>query len=277
MVAIRRDRRSLAARDFLVFEATSGCDRLLRAACGKSEVAFARINPLHGWHYSQSLNLAKTDRLDARMLARFGAERHPPATPPEERARVELGQLNQRRDQLRRMITQEKNCLRACVLDLVKRAITASLRSLAAQVSAIATAIAAHLRAHPVLAAAAALLQSIPGVGVVTASELLAYLPELGQIDRRAIASLGGLAPKARESGKFKGKRQLGPGRRHVRKALYMAAKRALRHKSDFTPFIERMFAKHKAGKVTIIAIARKILTIANAILRSGEPYKTPT
>ena len=157
-----------------------------------------------------SRNLAKTDRVDARMLARFGAERHLEPTPPEDPARAELGELNQRRDQLKRMETQEKNRLIGCSHPVIKRTIKASLKGLAAQVRDINALIAAHLQTHPALGAQARLLQTIPGIGKVTSTELLAHLSPLGQIDRRAVASLGGLAPRARDSGKFKGVRTLG-------------------------------------------------------------------
>lgn len=286
-VTVRRFLRSLSGEDFLIFEGeaipaigprggpNAGCDRGLREACAKGGTAYARINPLHGWHYAQSLNLAKTDRLDARMLARLGAERRPEPTPPDDPARAELGVLNQRRDQLKRMETQEKNRLSGCAHQAVKCTIKASLKVLATQVRDIDALIAAHLQAHPKLGAQARLLQTIPGIGKVTSTELLAHLSQLGQIDRRAVASLGGLAPKARDSGKFYGKRALGPGRRHVRKALYMAAMNALRHKGPFNNTVARMRAAGKAPKVIIVALARKLLTIANAILRTGQPFRT--
>ena len=128
----------------------------------------------------------------------------------------------------------------------------------------------------PQLAEQAGLLRSIPGIGQITAVELLAHLPQLGALDRRSVASLGGLAPKARESGKYRGKRRLGPGRWHIRSALYMAALSGLRHPTHFGGMAQRMRAAGKPGKVIAIAIARKILTIANAILRSGKPFQTP-
>ena len=105
------------------FPTRSGCDRVLRGACGKAGIAFARVNPAHSWYFAQSLNLPKTDRVDARMLARLGAERQPEPTPPDDPARSALGELNQRRDQLTRMQTQEKNRLRGCANALVKRMI----------------------------------------------------------------------------------------------------------------------------------------------------------
>jgi transposase len=258
---------------FLVFEATSRYDRALHGAAAAAGVPHARINPLHGWHFAQSLNLPKTDRIDARMLARLGAERQLEPAPACDPARVELAALSQRRDQLKRMETQEKNRLADTAHPLLRRDLRASLKALEKRRVRIEAAIAAHLGKSPRLSAQAGLLRSIPGIGSVTAVDLLAHLPQLGGIDRRAIASLGGLAPRARESGKFRGKRRLGPGRRHIRRALYMAAMPALRHPHLFGGMAERMRAAGKPGKVIIIAIARKILTIANAILRSNTPF----
>lgn len=272
--AIGRWLAGFAPEDFLVFEATSGCDAALRAAAEARGQAFARVNPLHAWHFAQSLNLAKTDRVDARMLARFGAERQPAATPVADGAREALRELSQRRDQLRRMETREKNRLSACRLALVARDIRAELANLARRIARIEQAIAEHLERHPHLGKAAALLRTIPGIGPVVAVELVAHLPELGQTDRRAIASLGGVAPKARDSGKYRGKRFLGDGRRHVRKALYMAGLSALRHDGFLGEFVQGLRARGKPGKVSVMAVARRLLVIANAVLRDGTAFR---
>jgi transposase len=264
----------LGPEDVLVFEATSGCDRALIAALSARGQDFARLNPLQAWHFAQSLNLAKTDRVDARMLARLGAERRPEPTPAADPAREELRQLSQRRDQLKRMETQERNRLSACRLPLVARDIRAELANLARRLRKIEQAIADQVGRHPPLAAAIGLLRTIPGLGPVTAVELVAHLPELGQTDRRGVASLAGLAPKARDSGKYRGKRFLGEGRRHVRKALYMAALSGLRHDGFLADFVRRMRARGKPGKVIVMAVARRLLTIANAVLRDGAPFR---
>lgn len=258
----------------LVFEATSRCDRLLRSEATAAGVAFARVNPLHGWHFAQSLNRPKTDRTDAAVLAQMGAERRLAPTPEPAPAVQELGQLARRRDQLKRMETQEKNRLAEAAPALVRADIRAVLDVLGRRIARVEAAIRAHLSAHPALKEQAALLSTIPGVGQVTAVTLLAHLPQLGALDRRQVASLGGLAPRAKESGRLKGQRRLGPGRRHVRKSLYMAALSGLRHPHLFGGMATRMRAKNKPGKLIAIAIARKILTIANAILRTGKPFK---
>lgn len=271
--AIRGWIAPIAPDSFLVFEATSRYDKTLQAEARAACLPFARINPLHGWHFAHSLNLPKTDRTDARMLARFGAERHPAETPAMDPAWVTLAALSQRRDQLRRMETQEKNRLGETTIPVLRRDLQASLRVLAGRVSWIEALIRAHLQAHPHLAGQALLLRSIPGIGPVAAVELLAHLPQLGLLDRRAIASLAGSAPRARESGKFKGKRSLGPGRRHIRRCLYLAALSAIRHPHLLGGAASRLRDAVKPGKVIAIALARKILTIANAVLRDAKPY----
>ena len=268
--------RGLGARDFLIFEATSLCDGPILRCASAAQVPFHRLNPLHGWHFSRSLNLPKTDRVDAWMLARMGAERRLERSAPLDPERAELAELNTRRDQLKRMETQEKNRLGKTVSSAVKADIRATLRMLARRIARIEAGITGFLRARPECARAVALLESIPGVGRVTSVTLLSAMPELGQCDRRAIASLGGLAPKARESGKWRGHRAIGQGRRHVRRALYMAALSALRHRSFCTPWVRALREKGKPGKVIAIAVARKILTIANAVLRDQTPFKAP-
>jgi transposase len=260
--------------EVVVYEATSRCDRPLRLALDEAGHPGVRLNPLHAWHFARSLNLPKTDRVDAAMLARFGAERQPAPDPALDTAREELRALHQRRDQLKRMEVQEKNRLSACTLPLVGRDIRAELRGLARRVRRIEAAIADHLARHPELAAAERLLRSIPAIGAVTALTLVAHLGELGQVDRRAIASLAGLAPRARESGRYQGRRVLGEGRRHVRRALYMAALTALRHPGFLADFVARMKAAGKPGKVILMAVARRLLTVANAVLRDGVPFQ---
>jgi transposase len=264
----------LGPDDTVVYEATSGCDRALRVALRAARRAGVRQNPLHAWHFARSLNLPKTDRVDAAMLARLGAERQPDPDAPLEPEREELRELVQRRDQLKRMETQEKNRQSGATLALVRKDIAAELANLARRIARIEEAIAAHVASHPTLAEEDRLLRSIPGIGPVTATMLLAHLPELGRLDRRAIASLAGLAPRAHESGKYRGRRFLGDGRRHVRSALYMAGLGTMRHPGFLADFIRRMKEAGKPGKVVVMAVARKLLTIANAILRKGEPFR---
>lgn len=264
----------LGAEDRVVFEATSRCDRALREALRTSAAAGVRVNPLHAWHFARSLNLPKTDRVDAAMLARLGAERRLEPGMTRSPEQEELRALVQRRDQLKRMETQEKNRLGDNPPPCVAEDVRALLAELARRVAAFDKAIAAHVAGRPLLREASRLLRSIPGIGAVTAAVLLGDMPELGAADRREIASLGGLAPRAHESGRMRGRRFIGAGRRHVRRALYMAALSALRHPGFLADFVARQKAERKPGKVILIAVARKLLTVANAVLRTGEPFR---
>lgn len=272
--AIRDWLQALRAETVLVCEATSGCDgTLLRVASALNQPVH-RANPLHCFHFARSLNLAKTDRVDARMLARYGAERRPEPTPPGQVARAELAELVGRRHQLKRMETQEKNRRAKSRLRAVRADIDGVLTGLATRIRRIERAIRVHVAAHRGLARDAALLATIPGIGPVASSVLLAAMPELGTMDRRQAASLGGLAPRARESGRWKGTRHLGDGRRIVRRVLYMAAVGQTRRNSPFAATVERMRKAGKPGKVIVIALARKILTIANAVLRDQKAFR---
>lgn len=280
--AISRWLGGLGADDLVVFEATSGCDRALRRALRSSATAGAQLNPLHAWHFARSLNLPKTDKVaqdarfqrDAAMLARLGTERQLEPGTAIAAEREELRALVQRRDQLKRMETQEKNRLGDDPPPLVAADIRAVLAALASRVAAFDKAIAAHIARHPELARASALLRSIPGLGPVTAAVLLGDMPELGHACRREIASLGGLAPRAHESGRMRGRRFIGAGRRHVRRAMFMAALSILRFPGFLAGFVARQKAAGKPGKVIRIAVARRLLTVANAILRTGEPFR---
>lgn len=274
--AIRLWLTELAPIKLPVFEATSGCDGHLMRAAAALDRPFCRSNPLHAWHFAQSLNLPKTDRVDARMLARMGAERQLPASPAFIAERAELAELNSRRDQLKRMETQEKNRLRKTITVAVQTDIRAVLADLSRRIAGIEGQIARFLQAHPATASAVRLLESIPGIGRVASVTLVSLMPELGSCDRRAVASLGGLAPKARESGKWRGHRGIGAGRRQVRRVLYLAALSTLRHDSLCSAKVERMRAARKPGKVIAIALARTILTIANAVIKQGKPFLKP-
>ena len=258
----------------LVFEATSGCDGLLERMATAAGRPYRRLNPLHGWHFGRSLNLPKTDRVDARMLARIGAERTLEPSPGFDAARAELAELIGRRDQLKRLETQEENRLGKTWSASVADSHRAMLEVVRRQVAEAERAIEAFLRNHPELGRKARLLRTIPGVGLVASAVLAAQMPELGAVDRRAAASLAGLAPRARESGKWRGRRFTGDGRRHVRRALYMAALTAMRANSPFAQTVDRLRERGKPGRLVAIAMARKLLVIANAVLRDEQPFK---
>ena len=258
----------------VVFEATGAYDAGLRHALAAADVAFVRVNPQRARDFARAAGrLAKTDAIDAAMLAQMGRALGLQADAMPDRDRERLALLGKRRDQLVAMRMQE----RTRHADMADPAILADLdRHLAWLDNAIATidtAIRDLLEACPTLAASQALIRSVPGVGPVTAAVLIALMPELGQRSARQIAMLAGLAPVNNDSGSRRGRRAIRGGRRRVRQALYMAAVASLTARSPLKAFYKRLRDAGKPPKVAIIALARKILTTINAILRKQTPF----
>jgi len=264
---------------FFVFEATSGCDDTLRHLLTRAKVPFARVNPRRAREFARAAGfLAKTDRVDARVLAELGRrlELAPTVEPSAERRA--LSELVARRDQLVEEIVREGNRLRQARSRTVRCDIQSHIRLLQGRRDKIERAILELVRDSSELAEDAARLRAIPGVGLVVAATLLAELPELGSRDRRAIAALAGLAPLANDSGRTKGKRRIWGGRRKVRRVLFIAAMHASRRCPHWAQQRQRMHAAGKATKTILVAIARKLLVASNAMLRDGttfNPLKT--
>ncbi|MBO6757426.1 MAG: IS110 family transposase [Roseibium sp.] len=265
--------RQMEAQDILVFEATSGCDDALLSAIRAQDTAFVRTNPAHAWFFARACNLPKTDRVDARMLSAFGAARRLEPQRVNSLARDRLKALVGRRRQYKDMITQEKNRLKRTADADLKRDIQSLLTLMERRVTKLERQIADHLNGQDELSHTSRILATAPGVGPVTASVLVADMPELGLADRKQIVSLAGLAPRAYESGKYRGARRLGSGRRHVRKALYMAALSVMAQGRLFRHFVTRMRAQGKASKVIVMAVARKLLTILNTMVKRQAPF----
>jgi transposase len=267
--------QALTGRDCLVvFEATGHYDGTLRRALAEADVAHARVNPEQARHFARATGKrAKTDAIDARMLAELGQRLAPRPCPPDDSARRALTALSRRRDQLVAMRKQERT--RRGELDdpLLVESLDAHLAWLDQAVTQLDHAIAELVRTTPPLAHDAALLRSVPGIGPVTATVLLAQLPELGSISAKPIAALAGLAPFNNDSGAFRGKRSVRGGRTRVRQALYMAALTAARSKTILGDFHQRLRDAGKPPKLALIALARKLLTTLNAIVRAQSPF----
>lgn len=265
--------RNLEPEDIFLFEATSGCDDIVLDIARRTKTPFVRVNPAHAWFFAKACNLPKTDRVDARMLSAFGAARCFEPQDSTSLARDRLKALVKRRRQFKDMEVQEKNRLRRIADADIRSDILSLVAVFTRRVEKLNKKIQEHIAVHPELHALNSILRSTPGIGEVSASVLIADMPELGTADRRQIASLAGLAPRAFESGKFRGKRKLGAGRRHVRKALYMAALSVIAQGRLFRTSIDNMRAAGKAKKTIILAVARKLLTLVNTMVRDGAAF----
>jgi len=218
--------------------------------------------------------LAKTDRLDAQLLAHFAAALRPELRPLPSADEEHLTALLTRRRQIVDMLTMEQNRLHT-VRATLRQDIEEHLTWLRAQLAKLDREIDEFIHGAPLWSDKDALLQSVPGVGPVTASTIVGLLPELGSLNRQEIAALVGLAPIAKESGKKQGKRRIFGGRAPVRSVLYMAALSACMHNPVIKRFYEHLLAQGKPKKVALTACMRKLLVILNAMLRTHQPWRT--
>lgn len=265
---------ALPPGSFVVFEATGGHERRLMEALEAAGVRHARVNPRHAREFARATGrLAKTDKVDACVLADMGAKLDLRPARPIDAHRKRLAELVGRRDDIVASITAETNRLSMARDPFVRRDIGRMLGVLRGRRAAIETEIASHISAQKALAGDANRLRTAPGVGPTIAAIVLARLPELGQLDRRQIASLAGLAPHACDSGLRRGRRHVWGGRADVRRALYLAAFVASRFSPTFKAVRERMQAEGKPLKLVILALARKLLTILNAMIRDQRDF----
>lgn len=265
-----------AAREvFVLFEATGRYDHALRQALAAAGVRFARVNPSRARDFARAAGfLAKTDAVDARMLAAMAQALRPPPSGESSREREHLALLSKRRDQLVAIRQQERTRARECCEPVLLDSLADHLAWLDAAIEAIQAQIAAAIAQAPELERQRRLLTSAPGVGPVTAAVLIALLPELGQLSRQKLAALAGLAPFNNDSGNRRGQRTIRGGRKRVRDALYIAAFTAAHHAAPLRDFYKRLLNAGKPTKLAIIAVARKLLTVLNAIIRQQTPFK---
>jgi transposase len=260
----------------IVVEATGGYERALVGALSAAGLMVVVANPRQVRDFAKALGiLAKTDRIDARVLARYGEALKPEPRPlpsPEVQA---LEALVSRRKQIVGMLTEEKNRLKQTASPRVLKSIHAIVEALTMELEDLDGQIGELIRSSPVWKEAAARLESVPGVGTQTACVLLAHLPELGTLDRQRIGALVGLAPMNRDSGKMRGKRHITGGRAVVRTALYMAALVGVRHNPILKRFYDRLIAAGQPRKSALIASAHKLLTILNAMIRDQSDWRT--
>src|SRR5512135_706128 len=259
----------------VVLEATGGYELPAVAALQAAGIPAAAVNPRQARDFAKATGrLAKTDRIDAEALAHFAEAVRPEPRPAGSAEQRSLDALLSRRGQLVAMRVMESNRLAACADPAVRAGIERHLSWLDAELADAERRLAEAVRASPAWRERDELLRSIPGIGAVVSRTLLAALPELGATDGGRLAALVGLAPYARDSGTLRGGRHIRGGRADVRRMLYLAALSAVRRDGPLRAFAERLRSRGKKAKVVLIAVARKLLVIANAVVRSGRPWQ---
>ena len=257
-------------------EATGGIERRLVETLGQRGVAMSIVNPRQIRDFARAAGqLAKTDAIDARIIALYAERMQPRISVLPDKTRQKLKDLTSRRRQLAATLVQEKNRLARAHDREVRTMIGQLIAYLDRQMQRLEGKIRALIEADGQLARRAELLQSVPGIGAATAAVLVAELPELGSLNRQQIARLVGVAPTNRDSGTLRGKRTTGGGRTHIRKALYMPTIVAKTHNPAIKRFYDRLVDTGKPKLVALIAAMRKLLTILNAICKSQQPWKT--
>jgi transposase len=261
----------------VVMEATGGYEAALACALQAAGLAVAVVNPKQARDFAKSMGkLAKTDRIDARMLADFAAvlvQRTDLANfirPLANSEQQALAALVTRRRQLLTMLLGERQRLQLAMA-LVRPSIEAMIQAIRAQLDDVEAQMVTHVKEH--FAELDQLLQSASGIGPVASATILAELPELGRLNRREIAALVGVAPTANDSGTSRGRRHVQGGRFEIRRVLYMATLSAARHNPSIKAFYDRLLTAGKFPKVALVACMRKLLTMLNAMVRHNKPW----
>ncbi len=259
----------------VVVEATGGYERQLIAELLSAKHCVSRVNPRPVRHFAIALGImAKTDRIDARVIARFGQQVNPRTLAETHKKQAELDQLVARRRQLVDLRTAENNRQQTVSVKDVRKSIQQVVDTLNKEIKRVEKKILSLVESNDDWKAKADLLQSTPGVGQTTAAVLLSDLPELGTLNRQEIAALVGVAPFNRDSGRFQGKRSIWGGRACVRSALYMAALTARTHNPSIRAFAERLATQGKTFKVIMTACIRKLLVILNTMVKTNTHWK---
>lgn len=259
--------------ELIVLEATGGLELPLVAELAYEKMPVAVVNPRRIREFARSIGqLAKTDKLDARVIAHFGAATHPEARKLPTNDEEKLTALITRRRQIIEMLTAEKNRLHSARFSMKER-IETHLFWLETELRGLDKEITKFIHQSPIWKEKDKLLRSVPGVGPVTSATILAMLPELGTLNRKKIAALVGVAPVNKDSGKRQKKRRVYGGRAAVRSVLYMAALSASKHNPRIKAFYYHLIQMGKEKKVALTACMRKLLVILNAIIRVNQNY----
>lgn len=259
-----------ASNPHLVFEATGGYEKLLLSLLQKAEIKASRITPSLARNYAKAKGLlAKTDAIDAQILTDFGIQFNPRETPPLDPILEEIQSLVKYRRHLNEQLHRERQQLEHPQPKSVETIVKARMKTLKNQIEKITKHMIDLKKKSPTLDEATALLASTKGVGDNSALSLLVAMPELGKLTRQEAASLAGLAPFNRDSGKFRGQRRIYGGRKDIRQAIYMAALVASRYNDVLRAFYQRLLAKGKPKKLALIAVMRKLLIHLNTLMKN--------
>jgi len=262
----------------VVFEPTGAYHRALERALADKGLPMVKVNPRQARRFAEATGkLAKTDRLDAALLARMGALLHLEARPAPSQDLGELKELHITRDALIKERTATKNRAKGLTLTLLKRQNAAHLAQIERQIDAIEAEIEQRIKVQPELARRFEILMSIPGLGRITAFALLIDMPELGVLEPGQAAALAGLAPIARQSGRWSGRAFIRGGRASVRRALYMPTLVAIRFNPDLKRKYQQLTDAGKPPKVAIVAAMRKMILLANALLKADRTWTPKT
>jgi transposase len=272
------DRLRALTPERIVLEATGGYEVVVAAALASSQLPVVVVNPRQVRDFARATGqLAKTDRLDAQVLAHFAEAIRPEVRPVPDTTTRALSVLVARRRQLQEMLTAEQNRLLAAAVqdgpEPVREQLGEHIDWLRRQITHLDNDLSQQIRSSPVWREREELLRSIPGIGPIVSATLLSHLPELGQLDRKAIAKLVGVAPLNHDSGTLHGRRRIWGGRAAVRAALYMAALVATRYNPPIRAFYQRLLAAGKPKKLALVACMHKVLLQCNAILRTNTPW----
>jgi len=268
------DKLRQAAAAVIAVEATGGFETVLVAHLAEAGLPVAVVSPDRVRAFAKaSGERAKTDRIDAALIARFAVALRPPVRPLAQKETRELADLIARRRQIVAMLVAERQRHRRASERRTRRSIERLVTALERELSACEADIATAVQNAPLWRERDELLQTAPGIGPTIARTLIAELPELGSLNRKQIAALVGLAPFTRQSGQWRGKSFIGGGRAAVRAALFMGATVAAKHNPKIKTFFERLLDKGKPWKLAITACARKLLTILNAMVMTGQPW----
>jgi transposase len=268
------DRFRQAEVTLIVAEATGGYETMMAASLLAARLPLVIINPTQVRHYAKALGQrAKTDRIDAAVIARFAATVQPELRPVADEATQLLAAFVGRRRQIIDMLVAERHRQRLIKDPRLLQSIQRLKAALERELADIDAGIEDSIRSSPAWCDKENLMSSVPGVGPVTARTLLGELPELGRLSGKQIAALAGLAPFTRQSGKWRGKSFISGGRAAVRTVLFLAAMAAARANPPLKAFRDRLIQAGKPRMVAIIAVARKLLTILNAIVRDNQPW----